>query len=645
MFFRFAFGDSESNIIRDKVILIFLRYFLLFYLSFLAYVYKSFLLLILLSFGIISYLLWAIAKNSRYIKNRKKFLVLPLLQITSDFAVILGTVFGVLKKISIYPFRKQIFQNWKLLLVFIIYILTTLSAINWGIPSNNHPFLYHMDEWHQLQSVRFVFKYGSPNFPGAANGTMFHFFLSGLMLIPFILLHIVNPFAIKSAVGNISVQHTLFMVLRLNTLFFGVLAMIFLHKISKLLRLNSILVICLFTFTPVWLMLSNNFKYDIALIFWLVLSFYYILRYSKTPTTRNFIIAGVVCGLSLSVKVSAIPILLLYIVSFLLFTPSFFKNIKRIFLGLFGFLITLIFFGIPDFVFTGRNMFDYLKSNIIEGPLNAVNLNVGSSTFNFIFFHHLPTIFGHSFFYLFIFASAYILYTSFKGKFIENSWDSKVKLFIYISFIIFFLSLTPFLGIGIGANRALPLLPLMVLIIGIFFQKVFKQEHVIFKKFLLILLSLVIVFQTLESYLWVGLKFTPAPQQTSSKWILSSIPRNTTIGIESIPLYQFEPDIVLKEFYNEQYKTNLKLKYNYLIVNGYSKKLPPFVIVSNVKLSLEAEKKSPKKDLIKRLQKEKYQIVKSFSPSYKFFYLFGNNFNYVYSGLLAYPEDITIYKK
>jgi len=200
-------------------------------------------------------------------------------------------------------------RNKFLLGVLFFYALLMLSIIDWGIPNQDHPFTYNMDEWHQLQAVRATFKNLSPNVPGSAHGTMFQFILTGIYLIPFYILKIINPFEITSSVSSLIMQHRLFEVLRLNTLIFGLLSIFFIAKIAKeYLKINQNTVVVLFVFAPLWLSLSNYFKYDIALVFWLILSLFYLLKFGSKPTFRKYLLAGIFCSLSVATKISALPI-------------------------------------------------------------------------------------------------------------------------------------------------------------------------------------------------------------------------------------------------------------------------------------------------------------------------------------------------
>ena len=156
MFFRFARGDMEALIFRPKVVLLFLRYFLYGYLFFLNLLYKSIFLTIMLIVLLVLYLFWSIQKNYHYVQNAKAIFYLPLLQLTADVAVASGSIIGLVKYMRLQTLLSTIKNNKSVTGLIIFYIVLMLSLINWGIPSNNHPFTYFMDEWHQLQAVRAV---------------------------------------------------------------------------------------------------------------------------------------------------------------------------------------------------------------------------------------------------------------------------------------------------------------------------------------------------------------------------------------------------------------------------------------------------------------------------------------------------------
>ena len=109
--------------------------------------------------------------------------------------------------------------------------------IQWGIPNQFHPFPYHMDEWHQLQAVGNTFRYGTPNMFGSANGTMFHFLLSGFYLLPFMAFHIVDPFSLQ--IDSALMRERIFEVLRLQTILFGALSIIIVYLLTKFLGIGK----------------------------------------------------------------------------------------------------------------------------------------------------------------------------------------------------------------------------------------------------------------------------------------------------------------------------------------------------------------------------------------------------------------------
>lgn len=106
MIYRFALGDAEASIFRPKVGLIFARYFLLILVLFFSWLGLFFPPVnFLTNYGLIitllvtvAYVIWAIAKNKKYVVTGWWWL--PILQISADFAVITGTITGSLRKLD-----------------------------------------------------------------------------------------------------------------------------------------------------------------------------------------------------------------------------------------------------------------------------------------------------------------------------------------------------------------------------------------------------------------------------------------------------------------------------------------------------------------------------------------------------------------
>lgn len=95
MFFKFALGDAQARIFRPKMLLILLRYFVGLVLLLIFLKTYSYLILHTLYLLLMFYISWAIIKNYKYVRHWQAFVFLPLLQFTSDLAVISGTISGL----------------------------------------------------------------------------------------------------------------------------------------------------------------------------------------------------------------------------------------------------------------------------------------------------------------------------------------------------------------------------------------------------------------------------------------------------------------------------------------------------------------------------------------------------------------------
>lgn len=626
MFWRFAFGDAEAGILRTNVLLLLTRYFFGFYFIFLSILYRSIYSVVFLFGLFLFYLLWSIKKNYKYVNNVQGFVILPLLQLTADAAVLSGTLLGGIKKITRINYFSLVQQNKFLFFVLGLYILLTGATLQWGIPNEQHPFPYHMDEWHQLQAVANTFRYGTPNTAGSANGTIFHFLLSGFYLIPFILLKIINPFALQ--LDNWQMRQSVFEVLRFQTMLFGVLSIVTLYKITTLIKAQKRLAIFLFTFTPIWLMLSGDFKYDIALIFWILLSLLFFLRFAKYPTNKNYLFAAIPPALAIAVKVSAIPLLPIYFVSYFWFHPAWKKNVNYLLLGFILLISCLLLFGFPDTLFGRGNILVYLFENLVGFPNSSINYLLGMNPLLYLFTRHYPIIFGYGLYTLFLFSSGYFIYSLFKNKIKGN----KIGIFIFFSFLVFLTSLLS-LQLFAGGNKSLVLLPFMVLIISMIRIKGIG-------KFLVILICL---SQLVFSLMWVTLRIQKSPQELSSVWMDKNVIRGETIGVENVPIYQAIPDTVQKEFYYKQYGVKQDYKYTYQVIDSNSKSLPSLVIVCNGDIETKMMKKSAKTDLMQRLHAEGYRKIISFTPDFEYAGISDGDF--YLSWLLAVPNEIAVYKK
>lgn len=97
-FYGYAVGDGQARYFRKQTPFLFLRAALGIYLLSGLLLKPSLPYLLFLLFLFLLYSLWAIWKNYKYVKHWEATIFLPLLQITSDIAVPLGMLYGLVKK-------------------------------------------------------------------------------------------------------------------------------------------------------------------------------------------------------------------------------------------------------------------------------------------------------------------------------------------------------------------------------------------------------------------------------------------------------------------------------------------------------------------------------------------------------------------
>jgi len=95
-FYEYAKGDGAAHYFRSQTPLLFLRYIVAFFLIFQALKtgLMGWWLILFMSFA--AYIFWSISKNYKYVRDRMALIYLPLLQFTSDIAVLLGMSSGII---------------------------------------------------------------------------------------------------------------------------------------------------------------------------------------------------------------------------------------------------------------------------------------------------------------------------------------------------------------------------------------------------------------------------------------------------------------------------------------------------------------------------------------------------------------------
>jgi hypothetical protein len=200
--------------------------------------------------------------------------------------------------------------------------------------------------------------------------------------------------------------------------------------------------------------------------------------------------------------------------------------------------------------------------------------------------------------------------------------------------------------IGALANRLVPLIPFMAIIVALALAYIYARINTKAAKALLILILFVLFsIQFIETYSWNLLKSNNNPRAVSSKWITQNIKEGSVIGLENIPIYQMLPDVILKEFYLKQYGKAVNNRYTYEVINSKSKAFPKTVILTNDYLENTYLLRSDKKLILARLNKEGYVKTKTFSLYSPVFSFFNTRLEYYMSALIQLPDTISIYEK
>ena len=154
-----------------------------------------------------------------------------------------------------------------------------------------------------------------------------------------------------------------------------------------------------------------------------------------------------------------------------------------------------------------------------------------------------------------------------------------------------------------------------------------------------------IFLQSYEVISWVTIKVYPDPRVKASEWLENNLPRKMIIGLENIPIYQFLPDLVVKEFYLNQYSKARSNRFGYEVINSRSVNLPKTIVLSNDEIEQKYIIKSDKKYLLLRLDKEGYKKIGQFKPDFRYFNILNNELDFYMSGFAIAPNSISVFSK
>jgi 4-amino-4-deoxy-L-arabinose transferase-like glycosyltransferase len=495
-----------------------------------------------------------------------------------------------------------------------------------------------MDEWHQFMSVTAVRKFGTPNIHGSAHGVMLFFIIGVLYLAPFVL---TGMLPLGTLGTNILDREKLFIILRLQTLFFGIGSLLLFAKIiSKYIDRYKIFTFLFFLLTPIWIMLSNYYKYDIALLFGIILSLYCIFSSYEKRNTRIFILAGIACGFTTAMKISGLPILALYIFSFFFPAYKYRMPFRYLLYGLIGCITPFLFLGIPDVLLHLGQYDDFFSSNLLLVPSASEQYHLLGGYWMYLVYKQIPWLFGLPYGLLFIVAFFYWGFVLTNALRLRKITMYRMQLLLFIGLLLFLVSLLP-LKLYAAGNRSLVLLPFFALLTGYMLNAVSKTVFKTKKGILTGILVLLTLLQLVQTFAWVKVKLSPDPRYSASQWLQSYIPKGTTIGVENIPIYQFLPDIIERDMYFAD-GINMQKMYRYRILDRTKRPLPPVIVLTGVDILPYTKGDSSKKMLLHTMEKLHYKKVKTFSAAYGILTPFVDPLGYEVLNLVP-VAPITIY--
>lgn len=100
-FYNYALGDGMARYIRGSTPFLFLRYLIGLVLVVLLFETGNSGLILIIFLLLAGYILWAILKNYKYVKDIKALYLLPMMQFAADLAVLSGTTLGFIKSLFI----------------------------------------------------------------------------------------------------------------------------------------------------------------------------------------------------------------------------------------------------------------------------------------------------------------------------------------------------------------------------------------------------------------------------------------------------------------------------------------------------------------------------------------------------------------
>ena len=206
-------------------------------------------------------------------------------------------------------------QNKELVLLVVLAFFIRLIGI-----SHSLPFVYNVDEPTVVRST--IMLRESLN-PGHFDWPHFYYYINGIFYSVFVLFRALLGFFKLQNVFPVLWQdpEVFYLISRVVTTIFASLTLIPVYKSIRLFlsKQNSLLTVLVFALIPYHVFISSFAVLEPAMLFFIAIATYFILRVYLENKTRDFILSGIFVGLACSVKYNAIFTVFPFIVANILY--------------------------------------------------------------------------------------------------------------------------------------------------------------------------------------------------------------------------------------------------------------------------------------------------------------------------------------
>lgn len=111
-----------------------------------------------------------------------------------------------------------------------------------------------------------------------------------------------------------------YLLARFLTVIFGLLSVFVLYKMVRFLysEQSALIASLLFAVLPLYVSLSQNAKCDVAMVFLILSSLFYLMKYHGDNQRKHYFIGCFLCGLAISTKYTAAPLFITCLLAYLL---------------------------------------------------------------------------------------------------------------------------------------------------------------------------------------------------------------------------------------------------------------------------------------------------------------------------------------